>query len=558
MPEKGRDITATDRNRELLGEKIKWLMLFRVAVATILLAIGVIVQFKEKGTILNSLTFLFYPLAGIVFFLSLVYVPLLKRARDLLKIAHIQVVIDIWIITIVVYISGGASSPLSFLYILTVIASTIISYSKGGYWAASLSSILYGGLVNLEYYNVLPSMSELLTGVPEPMPSGILYNTASNIAAFYLVAFLSGYIAAQAKRVEEELLEKRIDYQALEALNNDIVRNISSGLMTVDNDGVITSFNSAAERITGYSLEEVYGKKVHTLFPGFKDKLHYGKPSGPKEKSRWEIWFTRRDGKEHYLGFSLSPLMGSEGERIGEIIIFQDLTELKRMERELKKADRLAAVGRFAAGIAHEIRNPLAAISGSIEMLKNMGGGSGDARLMGIVLREVERLNALITEFLRYARPSEPNREMMDMNALIGEAVELFSNSGKGKRGIRIDCRFGDLPPLSADRSQMKQVIWNLLTNAAEAVNEGGRIEIETTAEVKDGGGTARIVVRDDGCGIPPEIVEKIFDPFYTTKERGTGLGLSIVYNILEAHGASLDVTSRQGEGSTFTIVIPL
>lgn len=545
-----------DNTAEPLHEKLKWLMLFRVAVATILLVIGVLVQFREKGTLLNPATSALYPLAGLVFFLSLLYAPLLRRAKDLLKVAYLQIFVDIAIITIVIYVSGGASSPLPFLYILTVIAATIISYSKGGYWAASLGSILYGSLVNIEYYHILPSMSELLTGISQPIPHNILYNTASNIAAFYLVAFLSGHLAIQAKRAEEELREKRIDYQALEDLNNDIVRNISSGLMTVDSEGLITSFNSAAERITGCYLEDVYGKSVMTLFPDFREKLHDGEFSN----SRWESWVKRSDGKEYYLGFSISPLMGSEG-KAGDIVIFQNLTELKRMEGELKKSDRLAAVGKFAAGIAHEIRNPLAAISGSIEILRKTlhnSAESSDARLMEIVLREVERLNLLITEFLSYARPPVPNKEMIDLNDIIEETIELFANSEDTKKEIDMESRLGDLPLISADRGQIRQVLWNLIKNSAEAIEKSGKIEIKTRISSGNGRNGAEIIVRDNGCGIPPEVTERIFDPFYTSKEKGTGLGLSIVYNILEAHGASLDVKSKPGEGSIFKITIPV
>jgi len=552
---------SEDENRSSLQTKLKWLMFFRIAVATILLITAAVVRLREGGPLVNSVSATFFPLAGLVFFLTILYIPILRFSKNLTKVANTQSLIDIMVITVAVYLSGGVSSPLSFLYVLSIMSATIALYRKGGYWAASLSSIFYGAMVNLEYYNILPPMAELITGAPQPIPQDILYNTASNIITFYLVAFLSGYIAIQTKRAEDELREKNIDYQALEALNNNIVRNISSGLMSYDMEGTITSFNLAAEQITGLPLEKVYGRSLAVVFPELRDKLTQFRSQNPPGFSRWDSWFKRTDGKDYYLGFSLSPLKDQKGRHIGEIAVFRDLTELKAMETELKKADRLASIGRFAAGVAHEIRNPLASISGSIEILKKRrqsGGSEQDARLMEIVLREIDRLNILITDFLKYAKPGDPKKTSFDLNNLILEVIELFVNSENRERSVNIRSDLSIKLPVSADKTQIKQVLWNLIKNSIEAIEDEGEIIVKTDSSFENGKDFAAISILDNGSGISSENIERIYDPFFTSKEKGTGLGLSIANNIIESHGGSLAIESAGRKGTIFTVKIPL
>jgi len=383
----------------------------------------------------------------------------------------------------------------------------------------------------------------------------------STVVTFYLVAFLSGYIAIQAKKAEDELREKTIDYQALEALNKNIIRNISSGLMTYDMYGRITSFNSAAEQITGYTLEKVYNQKMTAVFPEFEVALSKAVSSSRSDISRWHTWFKRSDGREFYLGFSLSPLKDQNGMHIGEIAVFRDLTELKAMEQELKKADRLALIGRFAAGVAHEIRNPLASISGSIEILKKRresGGNERDTRLMDIVLREIDRLDNLITDFLDYAKPNNPNKVGFDLDDLIRELVELFVNYANKEKNIKIRSDLSIKISLYADKMQLKQVLWNLIKNSIEAIDHEGEVEIKTKTTVDGGQDFAEISIHDNGSGISAENMEKILDPFYTSKESGTGLGLSIANSIIESHGGSMAIESAVNAGTTFTVKIPM
>lgn len=546
-----------------LHDKLKWLMFFRVAVATVLLVAGVMVQLKGSGALSASITYTFYPVAGLVFFLSILYVPILKYAKKPASIANSQALVDNIIITFVIYISGGAESPLSFLYILTIVSSTIVSYGSGGFWAASMSSIFYGSLVNMEYHHIVPSMTEIITGEVQRLPQGALYNMLGNITAFYLVSFLSGYLAIQTKKAEEELREKKIDYQSLEVLNNDIVKNISSGLLTVDGDGFITSFNAAAEKITGHLLEEAYGKNIEEIFSeiDITSILSEKGNLADSERPRLETWFKRKDGKEYYLGFSISQIKRSESEKVSTIIFFQDLTALKRMEKELRQADKLAAVGGFAASIAHEIRNPLASISGSIELLeKDLASELKDdnKKLMGIVIREVERLNKLIGEFLNYASPSPPEKKDVNLNAITNETIEMILNSEPKISDITIKVDEGNIPSIRADEGQLRQVIWNLTKNAADSIDIKGQIVITTRSALIGEEEAVEFSIKDNGCGITDEESIKIFNPFYTSKQSGSGLGLSVVHSIIEAHGGLLTLNSIPGEGSTFSVIFPL
>ncbi len=553
--------TSLGQDNQQLHEKLKWLMFFRVAVATIILATVVLVEFRGGGIQPSPVVSTFYLLAGLVFFLSILYVPVFKYVKKPTSLARSQSIVDIIIITFVVYVSGGYDSPLAFLYILTIISSTIVSYGISVFWAASFSAIFYGVLINAQYFRLIPSMTEVVTGDIQPIPDNILYTAAANISAFFLVALLSSYLAIQTKKVEKELIEKKIDYDALVTLNNDIVKNISSGLMTINPEGEITSFNSAAENISGISLEKIYGQKVENLFPDFGRTLKESNHSDSDASSRWEIPFNRPDGKEYYLAFSISPLMDALGEKSGDIVFFQDLTALKLMENELKKNDRLAAVGRFAANVAHEIRNPLASISGSVEILKKDMSDKTEVyneRLMNIIIREIDRLNMLITEFLNYASPSLPKRDKVDINYLIDETIEVILNSEKDMKDIKIKKENGEIPVINADGAQIKQVLWNLINNAIDSIDKAGEIVIGTSSFSDGAKENVAVIVSDNGCGIEENERDKIFDPFHTSKARGSGLGLSIAHSIVSAHGGTLSLESKPREGTVFKVILPV
>jgi len=264
-------------------------------------------------------------------------------------------------------------------------------------------------------------------------------------------------------------------------------------------------------------------------------------------------------GDEVPIGYNLSLIADEYAEEhAGKIMLFTDLTEVKRLERRLRQADRLKAVGELAASIAHEIRNPLASIASSIEMLGESASlDAGEQRLLRIVLNESDRLNHIIEEFLAYARERVPSLAPRDLRAIVEDVVELFQNNAAAATGTTIEVRAPEVPPrVPADDEQLKQVFYNLLRNATDAMPDGGKIEIEIepwTAEPA----TVCVRVHDTGCGISPEVLEHVFEPFYSTKRQGLGIGLALAEKIVRAQRGTIAVESRPGAGTTFTITLP-
>lgn len=549
-----------------LFSRLQWLIFFRAVVVTLLLGATVVFQLQEGSLSPIVPTKYLYFLIGITYALTLIYALLLRRVKYLQIFAYVQISGDVVFVTLLIYCTGGIDSIFSWAYLLVIFGASIILYRRGGLLVASASSILYGALLDLQYYRLLFPVGIRFSSPSSHQSSYVFYLIAINMLAFYLVALLSAYLSEQVRKKDEELKKRLIDFNQLERLYKHIVQNVTSGLVTVDEAGRITSFNRMAEEITGYKLEEIYQEEISKLFPrlaewsgaaGFPDQQW-----GKIRFSRWETKFQRKDGVTLSLGFSISPLKDSKDLEIGNILIFQDLTKLREMEENLKRADRLAAIGKLAAGMAHEIRNPLASISGSIEILKEEGRASSrHQQLMNIVLREINRLNSLIEDFLLFARPSLPVKEPIQLNAMVEEVLRIFRHSPDFDALIQLHTTFQDELFIQGDAQQIKQVFWNLLANAAQAMPQGGDLRVHVRRhgpslpdEVLQG----EISISDTGTGISDNEVEKIFDPFFTTKERGTGLGLSIVHRIVESHGGKISVSSQPGKGTTFTILFPL
>jgi two-component system sensor histidine kinase PilS (NtrC family) len=543
-------------------------MFFRAVVATLLLGATAIVQIKESQIFHYISPFILYFFIGFTYALTLVYAFLLRRIQRLQVFAYGQILADVFFVTLLIYLTGGIESVFSWVYLLPIFGASAILYRRGGLLVASASSMLYGTLLDLEFYQVILPLGSRFALPVGYKSSYVFYLMAVNIIAFYLVAILSAYLSEQVRRKDEELRERLIDYSELERLYKHIVQNVTSGLITVDRTGRVTSFNRMAEEITGHTLEEVYQKEIGNLFPGF---LNLSRSNGwVSEKEwknfyfpRWETKFQRKDGATMTLGFSVSPLKNSEGEEIGIIFIFQDLTKMREMEEDLKRADRLAAIGTLAAGMAHEIRNPLASISGSIEILKEeMDGAVQHQQLMDIILREVGRLNSLIADFLLFARPTPPGKELIHLNGIVEEVLKVFVHSPECGPEIRLATHFQDEIYLPGDAQQIKQVFWNLIINAAQAMPTGGELRVElrrrSSPPDPEEPPQGEIVISDTGMGVREEDLDKIFNPFFTTKEKGTGLGLSIVHKIVESYGGKISVRSRLGQGTIFAMILPI
>lgn len=551
--------------------------LLAMMVARVLLALaflGVTTWFQvSQGSLSETLFYPLYVIAAFVGLITLFYALILSRVRNLRLFAYIQVTIDVITISVIVYVTGGIVSYLNILYPLLVIGSSIVLDRRGAYYTAAISSIIYGVLIDLEFYRLLPAKHQIFYSPVDSTWEDVVTTIASNILAFFIVAYLAGYLAEKTARIERELHEKDIDFDRLEHLNRQIVDNIPTGIMTIDEAGRVTSFNRAAVDITGHTLRDVYYKSMNEIFPALSGLLDDVSTTDLSVERECET----KSGLSISLGLVLSP---GQGEDMANVVIFQDLTQMKRLEEELRRDDRLKALGELSAAIAHEIRNPLASISGSVQVLReelSADALTGDRRhLMEIVVRETERLNALITDFLLFAKPADGKTESFDVAEVIGETVKVFSNSPEA---AGIDIRTLPEPEdkddiqsafVDGNRRQLSQVFWNLLLNASISMKDLNSGKIEGSSKltvskktIRGGGevaleGSIEIAITDSGKGIAPENIERIFDPFFSTRELGTGLGLSLAHRIIESHGGRIEVTSELGTGTTFKVILPL
>ena len=539
------------RATQELGLLLKILMIFRVAIVTILLGGTVLIQLKGSQVLFFAPLFTIYLIIVAVYLLTIFFAAIFNQIQNLPSFAAYQVGTDLLLYTLIVFFTGGHSSPFPFLYLFSILWAAL-ALQGGGYWVASLSAILYGGIVDLQYYRILmPPYGRELTDILLVNPWDIMGRIFLHIIAFYAVAFLGNQIGHRYRRTREELSEKTVDLEKLRSLSDVVFESMTSGIVVLDEKGRIRSMNSASARMLGLEGKSMDGNMTAEVFQGIPmDELLAKAPE--RGLNRWEGCFTDDRGQERILGLSISPLKEPE---LGYVVIFTDLTELREMEDKLRVTEKLSAIGRMAASIAHEVRNPLASMSGSIQLLKkDLDLGKDDLKLMDIVLKETERLNVLVGDFLSYARPPAPRFEDVDLREIVLDVVKLLRNTGLGP-GIIIST---ELPEgkaiLSVDRSHLHQVIMNLVKNSADAIEGEGHITVSLTRSGSSPGGNSILAVSDDGPGIPEEILPRIFEPFITSKVSGTGLGLAIVYQLVQIHKGTVDVHTREGLGTTISI----
>jgi two-component system sensor histidine kinase PilS (NtrC family) len=564
------NLTAPLDTDQKMLRNVKGLMLGRIIILTLLLTIPFLFQVSEEKYFFIPLTNNFYYFIGLFYLVTIVYALFLKKIKNLNRYAFFQIIVDHLFITILIYFTGGRESFFPITYVFSIIASSMIFYKRGALFSASLSSFLYGLLLLLQLHRWINPMGQPF--IYEA--SQIFYSLIIYMATFYIVALLSSIISEELKKKKKELLQKQVDYNQLETFNRNIIQSLDSGLLTVDLSGKINFLNRTAEKILNRGGDELKDTSLYDLFPRINKAIEQVKKKTLtpfSEYQRYETVLTNHDGRKIYLGFSISPLTDPEGSLIGHTLIFQDITRYKEMEEQMKRVDKMAAVGVLAAGMAHEIRNPLASLSGSIQMLKaELALDDHQRHLMEISLRESERLNALITDFLLFAQPPQTHKVFYPIGKILEETVDLFTHSPSFHDGIQI--LRPDAPEqihASIDPNQMKQVFWNLLINAAQSMSDGGEIQVQLgkgnawgvtglplSSQMK-GKEWVKISIADSGNGIALEEKEKIFEPFFTTKENGTGLGLSIVHKIIENHNGLIKVESELGRGSTFTILLP-
>jgi two-component system sensor histidine kinase PilS (NtrC family) len=565
------NMPRSDDRREETGDllkKSKRLMFIRLLFATFLLIATTVIQARAYLSFSRTTILSLYILTAIIYFVSVCYALVFKRLKDLRLFAYVQLLLDVICVTALIFVTGGIESTLSFLYILTIINTAIMLYRRGAMLIASVSSILYGSLLDLQYFGIIQPLSPRTPALFSYTAGYYFYTVIMNIAAFYIVAFLSSYLAEELRRSSVKLKAKQYDLDQLELLNRNIVQSINTGLITLDNQTRVTYVNRAAESICGWSHLEMEGREIGEIFP---EMVPFLRPMGgprpdfrPAKPERNEFRFKRQDGATLHLGFSQSILKDPHGREFGLIVIFQDLTELRRMEEQVRRMDRLAVVGELAAGIAHEIKNPLASLSGSIQVLRDeLHLEPVHSRLMDIVLREAERLNALAYEFLLFSKPTRSAEVLVDVNQVINDTLVMLQNSKEMTKAIEVRKDCDDDLRIRIDPQQLRQVVWNIMLNAVQEMKGGGILSVATGIHIEtDGVGGrkkfAQVSISDTGPGITPEDQGKIFDPFFTSKETGTGLGLTIVHRIVENYSGKIFLRSDAQAGTTFTLNFPL
>jgi two-component system sensor histidine kinase PilS (NtrC family) len=528
-----------------LRRPIRWLIGLRLLVAFLFLGSAGILALREHPPF--ALTPLF-ALTACACLLTVLYLFALNRTARLRRFCSLQIWIDVALVTALVHYTGGIGSFFAFVYIFPVLAAAILLSRQSSLLLAGGSTILYGALITIQLYglvNVYDSVYALL-------------QLFVNGATFFLVALLGSRLADRLKEAGRELEARRIDLRNLRTLHQDIVENIPSGIVTLDLEGKIVSFNWSAQRIIGITVEQIRDKRwQETPFGAIKElETFFSAPTSTFIGCSQELAIQSPDGRSIPIGINFTPLKSSEGRLVGLVGIFQDLAERKKTEVRLRQADRLATAGQLAAGLAHEVRNPLAAISGCIELIKEEG--TVRPQLLDIVLREADRLKLVTGQFLDFAKPTPALQKRCNLGALVAEAASLLEKSCDSARPVTFSIQRETEEIMAAgDPDQLKQVLWNLGLNAIQAMQMGGRLSFAVRREgTKNGHGWVAIELTDTGRGIPPEEVERIFDPFYTTRRGGTGLGLTITQKIIDNLGGRIEVISREGGGSTFRVLL--
>jgi two-component system sensor histidine kinase PilS (NtrC family) len=527
-----------------LGRRVTRLLLLRTIVVSVVLGLSLWIL-ASADQVPQSAVWLQSGIIAVTYATSIVFGVLLRRGFAARRVARPMQAADLLVTSLLVYSTGGAESPYVFLYALSIVGAGALSYRSGAVAVtlASISSLVAVALLARSQAFALPALSQIHPW--EQSRVDLVRTLGINLAALIGVGALSFIFGDQLQRGVETLATTRKAAAELLTLHEDIVRSLSSGLITIAPDGIILTANAAAADILGQP-PAFAGQPIDKLMPGLSALV----ATGMGELRRADLQLA----DDLTVGVTVSPLRDVKNQVIGRVVNFQDLTELRRLEDQSRRSERLATVGQLAAGVAHEIRNPLASISGSIELLRQGPVASEDDRtLMAIIHREIQRLNVLIGDLLDYANPRPPQLVAFDLGVMVEETMQV----ARGEQAFAAVVMAMDVDrplPVHADPAKLRQVLWNLLRNAADAATAGGK---HVHVDAHRGQNETLLIVSDDGPGIPADQLARIFDPFFTTKNKGTGLGLATCHAIIAEHHGHIDATSELGKGTQMVISIP-
>lgn len=532
-----------------LKKQIQWLLFFRVLFLSLMLGSSVLLQTKTPSIFLPPLHYLAYFIAGLYLF-TILSALMLRVIHCYSRFGYLQITLDTILVTLLVFFTDGSQSVFTVVYFFPILMGAFMLFRRGSLLFATLSTLLFAGLLLVEYggyaARFVPTYPGQLTNVQMLLHYFTIYSLT-----FFLVAILSSMLSTRLQKTEAELFETVRDYDRLFFLYKQIFDDINTGIITVDADNRVTSFNPAAERITDYGAGDIIGQKLFQLFPGINTALL------PDER-RHMTTIPRKNGETIPVGYSFSMLTSQEDNKNGGVYTLQDLSQIKKMEAQVQQAQKLATIGKMAAGIAHELRNPLAAISGAVQLLdRETSDDSVNKRLFGIIIRESDRLDATIQEFLLFSKPVNPAKEWFSLRALAWEALETLDQDPAWNSALSLDLQ---IPPdlhCWADPQLIRQVLINLVINSANACRNMEQGRILLCAEEISGSAIV-LEITDNGHGIPENIRERVFEPFFTTRETGTGLGLAIVHQIIHSHGGEISWRACQPQGTIFSVRLPL
>lgn len=532
-------------------KQLHWMLFLRVVFLTLLLGINVLLQSTEKNIITPPFYYILVFVGGVYLF-TICSALILKFFRRYSTFAYTQILMDVILISILLYYSGGSQSVFTILYLFPIITGGLILSRRGGLAAAAASTLGYGTILCLEYFGYHPDFLDDYWYRPLGDIRSVLNYFAIHGLTFFITAILSSLLSGRLLRTEKELISTTLKYDQLSVLYKKIFDDIPSGIIVLNQKNMI-SFNPASENITGFRSDEVVGKNINLSFPNLKVD------AGMNFRSEVEI--TTKDRKNIPIGYSSAKLNMPGTEDNFQIVTLQDLSQTKQLEKQMMQAKKMATIGEMAAGIAHELRNPLAAISGAAEVIDASGDiKSHNQGLMNIITRECNRLQNSINDFLSFSKPIEPEKEWVPLLPLVKEVIQLLKHTHDWSENCK---SFIDIPEKMdcwADPQQIRQLLLNIFHNSCMALrNRDDEIQVIAREDADDSGAEKTVLtIIDNGRGIPDLIIDKIYDPFFTTRENGTGLGLSIAKQIVNTHNGGITISSKEHQGTTTEVWLPL